>query len=246
MINNKELLALIGEQKPGPDSIEKLHRLIETYPYFHTARVLLLRSLLANEKETFDKELPLHAPLIPSRRHLYNILFPVETVTQPSPAQQTANPTTEEHKEPTDPDSAFELIDTETPTEAVTIDATPENRATPDTDILELIDSGAEPATGTTDSSQTNDLIDKLINSLSEIKRPEMPDRNAPVETEDISASSVAEPKELASETLAEIYIAQGYYEKAIEVYQKLGLKYPEKNSYFADQIQKIKKKLNS
>lgn len=43
------------------------------------------------------------------------------------------------------------------------------------------------------------------------------------------------------TETLAQIYIKQSYYEKAIEAYEKLSLKYPKKNTYFASQIEKIK-----
>ncbi len=51
----------------------------------------------------------------------------------------------------------------------------------------------------------------------------------------------------LMTETLAEIYIQQAYYEKAIEAYRKLSLKYPKKNTYFASQIEKVKKlQLNS
>ncbi len=49
------------------------------------------------------------------------------------------------------------------------------------------------------------------------------------------------------TETLAKIYIKQGHYDKAIESYRKLSLKYPKKNSYFASQIENIKKiQLNS
>ena len=49
------------------------------------------------------------------------------------------------------------------------------------------------------------------------------------------------------TETLAQIYIKQAYYDKAIEAYLKLSLKYPKKNTYFATQIKKVKKlQLNS
>ncbi len=43
------------------------------------------------------------------------------------------------------------------------------------------------------------------------------------------------------TETLAGIYVDQGFYQKAIDVYSKLILLYPEKNIYFATLIEKIK-----
>lgn len=42
------------------------------------------------------------------------------------------------------------------------------------------------------------------------------------------------------TETLAEIYMEQGYYEQAKRIYSKLILAYPEKNAYFAALIQKM------
>ena len=45
---------------------------------------------------------------------------------------------------------------------------------------------------------------------------------------------------DLYTETLAQIYAEQGYFEQAKEIYSKLILAYPEKNAYFAALIQKI------
>ncbi len=47
------------------------------------------------------------------------------------------------------------------------------------------------------------------------------------------------------TETLAKIYSEQGFYKRAIEVYAKLILLYPEKNSYFATLVQELKSKHN-
>ena len=44
----------------------------------------------------------------------------------------------------------------------------------------------------------------------------------------------------LYTETLAQIYAEQGYYEQAKLIYSKLILAYPEKSTYFAALIQKI------
>ncbi|MCK9627126.1 MAG: hypothetical protein M0R37_00875 [Bacteroidales bacterium] len=47
------------------------------------------------------------------------------------------------------------------------------------------------------------------------------------------------------TETLAKIYSEQGFYKRALEVYAKLILLYPEKNSYFATLVQELKSKHN-
>ena len=48
---------------------------------------------------------------------------------------------------------------------------------------------------------------------------------------------------DFVTETLAAIYADQGYYDKAIEVYAKLILLYPEKSTYFATLVNEIKSK---
>lgn len=49
------------------------------------------------------------------------------------------------------------------------------------------------------------------------------------------------EEMEFCTETLAQIYAEQGYYEHAIHIYEKLILAYPEKNAYFAALIEKLR-----
>jgi hypothetical protein len=83
-----------------------------------------------------------------------------------------------------------------------------------------------------------SDLIDKFIIANPRIE-PSREKTNAPIE--DISAPFVEREGGFVTETLAKIYISQGYYSKAIDIYEKLSLKFPEKSSYFASQIEKVK-----
>jgi len=81
-------------------------------------------------------------------------------------------------------------------------------------------------------------LIDKFILTNPRID-PAREKSEAP--QEDISKPFTEEKGEFVTETLAKIYTSQGYYSRAIDIYEKLSLKFPEKSSYFASQIEKVK-----
>jgi hypothetical protein len=83
-----------------------------------------------------------------------------------------------------------------------------------------------------------SELIDKFIIANPRIE----PQKNKSyVPDDDISKPYVEEAGGLVTETLAKIYINQGYYSRAMDIYEKLSLKFPEKSSYFASQIEKVK-----
>ena len=86
------------------------------------------------------------------------------------------------------------------------------------------------------------EIIDKFIAENPQITRPkqEFYDPMA------VAQMSVVDRENIISETLATIYLNQGYIEKAISVYQKLSLKNPEKSVYFAELIEKAKNKFNN
>ncbi len=58
-----------------------------------------------------------------------------------------------------------------------------------------------------------------------------------------IADKSLLEVDDVASETLAEILVLQGSYDKAIAMYERLQLLFPEKSSFFAEQIENLKNK---
>jgi hypothetical protein len=65
-----------------------------------------------------------------------------------------------------------------------------------------------------------------------------------PEQVFEMAVNSISRKDELVSESLAEVYAKQGKKEKAIDMYQKLSLLNPEKNTYFAAKIQNLQKDL--
>ena len=82
------------------------------------------------------------------------------------------------------------------------------------------------------------ELIDKFILENPSISRPKAEFYN-PIS---VAQNSIIDQENIVSETLAKIYEKQGYLDKAISIYEKLSLKYPEKSRYFAAQIEQIEK----
>ena len=85
------------------------------------------------------------------------------------------------------------------------------------------------------DKKKKLDLIDKFIEKNPKIT-PIAKDATVPV-IEVISDDT----SHLMTETLARVYLEQKKYSKAIQAYEILILKYPEKSSFFADRISDIK-----
>ena len=90
-------------------------------------------------------------------------------------------------------------------------------------------------AQNTSDKEKKFELIDKFLENKPKI----VPSKEAPkinIEVQDKVAHDG-----LMTETLARIYLEQHNYEKAIQSYKILSLKYPEKSGFFADQIKAVK-----
>ncbi len=92
-------------------------------------------------------------------------------------------------------------------------------------------------------SNSQPDLIDQFLEKASDLTRikPQITNNQ-----EDLTKTMIQpEEFEIISEPLAQLYYQQRHYEKALKMYEKLFLKYPEKSIYFATLIQEIKQKLD-
>ena len=87
------------------------------------------------------------------------------------------------------------------------------------------------------DRSKETQAVDKFIS-----KKPKIRVESNETQSDNDKNDDLANQSGFMTETLAKLYLNQKNYEKAIQSYKILILKFPEKNSYFADQIKKIKK----
>lgn len=91
---------------------------------------------------------------------------------------------------------------------------------------------------------QQQEIIDKIIANPPRSIKPTTSKKF--FSAEDKAKESLLESEDLVSETLAQIYVAQGNIHKAIRAYEILALKFPQKNIYFAAKIQELKKQLKN
>ncbi|CAM1346241.1 hypothetical protein [Tenacibaculum crassostreae] len=82
--------------------------------------------------------------------------------------------------------------------------------------------------------SEHEAIINRFIETAPKITRP---NKAAPLE---IKINESEQNNQLATETLAKVYLEQKKYDSAIQAYKILSLKYPEKSGFFADQIKRI------
>lgn len=87
------------------------------------------------------------------------------------------------------------------------------------------------------------DIIDDFIDTSPQMPTPDRPKPGEQKEegTKDLSADSQVAETEIVSENMAIIYKNQGKNQKAIDIYKKLILKFPQKEAYFAARIKDLK-----
>ncbi len=107
--------------------------------------------------------------------------------------------------------------------------------------LQELLDTKEEKEINDPKRKEQINLIDNFLKNSSSISRKYRSAEELDDEQNDLTSEYAFTPPDLATENLAQIMVRQGKTDKAIDIYGKLILKYPQKKAYFASCIEKLK-----
>ena len=213
-------------------TLSPLAELVETYPYAQSIVMLYLLNLSILGDLRYEAELQHWAPHLPSREKLYllaRLHMPLADLT-PVLAR--------------DPSDSFALVDQYLRKVA--------EREGPLTNELEYDTAEALPAEEPTpdyfsQAEYESAPSDMSLSGLLSTPSPETSQATDPTPQPRVTPADDKEPSDmLFTETLASIYIKQGHYERAKRIIEGLSLKFPEKISYFAVQLNFLEKLIDN
>ena len=213
------------------DTLYELRLLVRKYPYFDVARLLMLKNLYLLHDIDFGKEMRKAAIYLKSRWPIFELMagYGTSNVMERAPEDIPV-------------DRTMALIDAflETlPADSFSLEA--EGAAAVDYVSAYLKDKSA--TTEVIPELRGQSLIDEFLSGDNErITLDLRGDSDAAAMNVEPLQEEVPVETSFFTETLANIYIKQGKYEKALEIIKRLCLEYPNKNRYFADQIRFLEK----
>ncbi len=213
-MNATQFLELIqkADQLEKADYLQ-LKKVQKNFPFFYLSHALSTRFEIKNQEST--SSLSFAAVTSADRVWLKNWLYQtLETKVQRG-----------------DPDSSEK--------EAEAISSKPKKRAVPKDDLIESIRRKEKKEILDAKKREQIDLIKAF--SKKEIKLATLKEIEANQNNENLADASTSLNEGLLSETFAKILLQQSKKAQAIEIYEKLALKFPEKRAYFADLIEKSK-----
>ena len=238
------------------DTLYELRSMLALYPYFQTARLLMLQNLYLLHDPSFDQELRRAAIYITDRKVLFQMIEAAHYMVKAVPSSEAQHPASSAQRQtPEERDSrTISLIDDfldslpkeegeETSQKKGKRKPTPADAAVDYVAYL-LESESDEDREKAAEVPQLigHSLIDSFINNdkgkivLNETPtlKPELDDTTPDTQN--------GVQQGYFTETFARIYIKQGNYSKALEIIQQLSLDNPKKNVYFADQIRFLQK----
>ena len=240
------------------ETLYDLRALLALYPYYQTARLLMLKNLYLLHDPSFDEELRRAAIYISDRKVIFQM---VEAAHYQLKSQNSNRHEAVEGKPKSDRTSS--LIDHflhSIPTEAEEREKEPEEKRKP-TPADAAVDYVAylmetETETEHEQPSRTIALIDDFIeeggfklhkdkdgDAASKDKASDKAEASAkPADAAVAADAADADGGGIFTETLARIYIKQGKYERAYQIIDRLYKQHPQKSAFYIDQLRFLEK----
>jgi tetratricopeptide (TPR) repeat protein len=225
------------------ETLYEFRSLLALYPYFQTARLLLLQNLYLLHDPTFDEELRRAAIYITDRKVIFQLVEAAHYEIRGRRKEEKALPAAEGGGSRTMSliENFLDSIpkDEEDGQQKTPRKPTPADAAVDYVAYLLESEGMTEDEKDDTPPLRGQKLIDNFIRQdTGRIVLNEKPEFTPQVTTEEDKDGE----EEYFTETLARIYVKQGRYSKALEIIKRLSLAYPKKNAYFADQIRFLEK----
>ena len=220
---------ILNPEKLNRNTLYELRLIVGKYPYFDVARLLMLKNLYILHDIEFGKEMRKAAMYLKSRWPLfelmvgYGVVEKMDDVPADIPVDRTM--------------SLIDAFLSTLPGDSFSLEA--EGAAAVDYVSTYLKDS--EPLQEPVPALRGQDLIDDFLAADNERITLDLGKDAEPLEPKLPAEDTAVEPS-FFTETLANIYIKQGKYDKALEIIKRLYLEFPNKNRYFADQIRFLEK----
>ena len=228
------------------DTLYELRSTLALYPYFQTARLLMLQNLFILHDPSFDEELRKAAIYIADRKVLFKLVEAAHYSIKRGVKSEQREVRSEENRTVTLIDNFLDTIPVEpAPKEKRRRQPTPADATVDYVAYLMEVDESEE---GNTEEEgkpimKGQNLIDNFIeNDRGKIVLSDTVEFTPQLDTIEVENNGKQGEEGFFTETLARIYIKQGRYSKALEIIQRLSLIYPKKNAYFADQIRFLQK----
>lgn len=248
-----ELSRLIQHpEELNKETLYDLRSLLALYPYYQTARLLMLQNLYLLHDPSFDEELRRAAIYITDRKVIFQLVEAAHYKLKQEP--QKAHPADEGG------DRTSSLIDNfldsipsdmdeeETHKKKQGRKPTPADAAVDYVAYLMETQSSEEEEQNSRTIALIDDFIEdggfklKLSKDGEDTTEEYKPEFTPQIEDDSNSSEEQTENSGVFTETLARIYIKQGKYERALQIIKKLSKQHPHKNSYYTDQMRFLEK----
>lgn len=244
-----ELTRLIQHpEEMNKDTLFDLRELLALYPYYQTARLLMLQNLYLLHDACFDEELRRAAIYVTDRKVIFQM---IEAAHYQLRKEEVEQPVVKEKKDDA-ADRTSDLIDNfleSIPNDAEEEKKKTKRKPTPADAAVDYVAYLLETEGEEEEEkpSRTISLIDDFMEDGG-FKLPKI-DASADYQPEFKPHLEEEGDKEehtdnggVFTETLARIYIKQGKYERALDIISRLHAKHPGKSAYYADQMRFLEK----